>query len=171
MPPLINLKGQRFGMLRVLRDSGKRTRSNAVLWLCRCKCGTKKLVWGVHLRNGQIVSCGSCSKIKHGFSYHPLYDTYRSILSRCFKSQAKSFRYYGGRGITVCTRWLGKDGFANFVQDVGPRPEGKTLDRINNNENYEPGNVRWATSFVQAQNRRCVCPSPLSDEPEDIFAQ
>ena len=75
------------------------------------------------------------------------------MLNRCLNPANKDYRRYGGRGIRVCDRWLGADGFWNFVSDVGPRPPGLSLDRINNDGNYEPGNVRWATQAQQVANR------------------
>ena len=73
---------------------------------------------------------------------------------RCYKPECKSYSYYGGRGIVICDRWLGPNGFVNFFADMGRRPKGMSIDRINVDGNYEPGNCRWATALVQTQNRR-----------------
>ena len=84
----------------------------------------------------------------------PTYHSWRMMKERCHREGKDNFHNYGARGVTVSERWLGKYGFYNFVQDMGLRPEGKTLDRINPEGNYEPGNCRWATAQEQAQNKR-----------------
>lgn len=91
-----------------------------------------------------------------GRKNHPLYELYHKMRQRCTNPKAVQYKHYGGRGIKVCERWLGLDGFDYFVADVGPRPEGTTLDRKDNDGNYEPGNVRWATKSEQNSNRRKI---------------
>lgn len=85
---------------------------------------------------------------------HPLCATYWGMRDRCLSPKSTNYRHYGGRGISVCRRWLGRDGFWNFIADMGPRPSGHTLDRINVNGNYEPANCRWATVAQQNRNKR-----------------
>lgn len=85
---------------------------------------------------------------------HPLYKLYHGMLDRCRNPNNTHFKYYGGRGIQVCERWQGPKGFTHFLEDMGERPQGLTLDRIDNNGNYEPGNVRWATRKQQIANTR-----------------
>ena len=96
--------------------------------------------------------------IKHGDAkrgqFARLYRIWHSMKQRCYNRNSKKYSIYGGRGITVCDRWLGENGFANFLNDMGDRPEGGSLERVDPNGNYEPGNCRWATKSDQAFNRR-----------------
>ena len=85
---------------------------------------------------------------------HPMYSTWAGMKARCRYKSAGNYKNYGGRGIKVCDRWLGKQGFWNFVEDMGERPTGYSLDRINPNGNYEPNNCRWASRYEQQANRR-----------------
>jgi len=87
--------------------------------------------------------------------YKREYVSYGAMKARCGCTSDTSFKDYGGRGITVCDRWLGPGGFVNFILDMGRRPEGKTLDRRNPEGNYEPNNCRWASARTQVNNRRC----------------
>ena len=152
----IDLKGRRFGNLLVMGDSGKSDCGGGVMWRCRCDCGKIRIIRSTSLRLSGTRSCGSCSKITHGASRTLLYFIWQGIRRRCLDPMDSKYADYGGRGITVCARWAGRDSFPNFMRDIPPRPSSKhTLDRINNDGNYEPGNVRWATKKQQANNRRC----------------
>jgi hypothetical protein len=149
-----NLAGQIFGRLTVEKCDGRR--NNKTYWSCRCSCGTVKSVRADGLKCGDYVSCG-CKKIDqltiHGKTKTPEFKAWCSMIERCYTPTHRNFRNYGARGINVCSSWL--NDFSQFLADVGPRPSDKhSLDRIDNDGDYTPSNVRWATAKVQANNRR-----------------
>lgn len=154
-----DLVGERFGYLTVVERANP-SATGMVRWLCRCECGTTKLIQGSSLTNGYTKSCGchrNDNKRRHGHHTNTgktgEYNSWCGMKQRCYNPGATQYKDYGGRGITVCERW--RDSFENFLLDVGPSPgPGYSIDRINNDGNYEPGNVRWATAKEQAVNRR-----------------
>lgn len=146
-----NLLGQVFGRLTVISRSNNDKWNNAK-WLCRCECGNEKIISGQLLRNGEARSCG-CIKRKHGQSNTPTYRSWMRMRERCCRPGDKRYKDYGGRGIIVCDRW--RNSFENFFADMGERPSSKhSIDRIDVNGNYEPGNCRWSTTVEQRHNRR-----------------
>lgn len=155
---MINLMGQKFGRLTVIEPTEKR--KGGIVWKCVCDCGNKREVSAGILRSGRAISCGCWRRkrtVKHGCSrlgfVTPEYRTWYSMKRRCLNSNNKFYKYYGGRGIIVCDRWL--NSFENFLEDMGERPNPElSIDRINNDGNYEPNNCRWATQKEQMAHIR-----------------
>lgn len=158
----IDLSGQRFGRLTVIGRSGSKYGKPA--WSTLCDCGTAQVVAGCALRSGDSQSCGCLHRdavTKHGAKKEKLYHTWIKMIARCCSIDNADYKEYGARGIAVCDRWRdgtgNKSGYFCFIEDMGPKPSPKhSLDRIDNDGNYEPGNVRWATAKVQVNNSRTV---------------
>ena len=150
--------GERFSRLTIIMEV--EPKNNHRHFLCLCDCGNQKVIDIAKLRNGHTKSCGCLSiestvqrSVKHKLYSHPLYRVWNSMKQRCSNSNVKSFYRYGGRGITVCEAW--KDNFKNFYDWAMENgyEEGLSLDRINNDADYEPSNCRWVTIERQSNNR------------------
>lgn len=150
--------GDKFGRLLILKKEKRKHH-----WLCKCDCGNKTIVYGGHLRAGTTKSCGCLKKelskkrmqqqaTTHGMYKASEYKTWVSMLQRCNNSKHVAYKYYGGRGIIVCPEWA--NSFIIFFKDMGPKPKGLTLERIDNKGNYEPNNCEWASRIVQSRNQR-----------------
>ncbi len=160
MPARLDRTGERFGRLVVVSPAA--SKASGTRWLCRCDCGAEIAVFTNALRNGHTRSCGCLRKessgkarFRHGAAtVRPFTPTYRSWASMRKRVHGRTFEHYESyvrHGIKVCSRW---DSFVNFLADMGERPDGHTLDRIDVSKDYEPNNCRWATHKVQANNRR-----------------
>ena len=152
----IDLVSQQFGRLLVVK-AAPNDKWNKAQWYCQCSCGRVLVVLSRRLRSGVTKSCGcivrDCpNQLTHGMSNTRTYITWQHMKDRCYNSNHVYYDNYGGRGITVCGMWL--DSFENFLEDMGERPEGQSIDRINNDGNYEPSNCRWATRKEQYANSR-----------------
>lgn len=160
MGRLIDLSGKHFGRLKVIGRAG--SAFGEATWLCDCDCGQQTEARGYYLRTGQTQSCGCLhSEIAsgtftylnrtHGKDNTPEHVSWEQMKQRCNNPKHHAWEYYGGRGITVCASW--QDSFETFLHDMGPRPANTSLDRIDPDGNYEPGNCRWADARTQRHNR------------------
>lgn len=158
VPRLIDLSGQVFGHLTVL---SRVSATGQAKWLCRCKCGAERTYPGYELRNGHIKSCG-CQRgpsskernTTHGMTRTPTYQVWVNMRNRCYRPEVRGYERYGGAGIAVCESW--RSSFEAFLKDMGPRPVGFQLDRIDPTGDYSPSNCRWVDINTQANNKKRV---------------
>jgi hypothetical protein len=152
----IDFIGKRFGRLIVVEFHSKRGTRGRLFWVCKCDCGNNKIVNQDNLVYGNTSSCGCFKKelhTTHGMTASPEYSVWEGIKARCENKNTPNYNNYGGRGIKVYKEW--SESFEKFYKDMGRRPTGKyTIERKNNNGNYEPGNCKWATYAEQGQNKR-----------------
>lgn len=160
----IDLTGAQFGRLLVVsRSPTRRGKEKRIAWECLCACGKHCLVTTNQLRQGATSSCGCLREYTnnairgvHGNARKSRttaeYRAWSGMKRRCYNPNNSQYKHYGGRGITVCPRWV--NNFSHFLEDIGKKAPGTSLDRIDNNGNYEPANCRWATAVMQNRNRR-----------------
>lgn len=157
----LELAGKKFGRLEVVSEADSLDGRSA--WHCMCACGSRTIIRGSDIKTGNTRSCGCMKKerpsnLKHGQSKTRLYLLWKQMVARCEYPSNTSYYRYGAIGIKVCPRWRYGDGIMSgyecFVADMGEKPTGKSLDRVNNDGNYEPANCRWATYTEQARNKR-----------------
>lgn len=160
MPKLIDLTGQRFGRLTVVDRCGCTSDGHSA-WLCKCDCGKTSVVNGRYLTHGNTTSCGCFHKemlskrsTTHRKVHTRLYSIWTNMISRCTNEKVPCYHCYGGRGITVCDEW--KNDFMTFYEwaMANGYADNLTIDRADNDGNYEPSNCRWITMKEQSQNRR-----------------
>jgi len=160
MGKFIDLTGMKFGRLTVLRKTDKRNKNGNFLWEAKCECGNIIYVTSNHISKGYVKSCGCLNlekiisrNLKHGYRKTALYNSWRNMKKRCYKTNCAQYKDYGGRGISICDEW---DDFINFKDWALSNGycENLTIDRRDNDKNYSPTNCRWVTMKIQNNNKR-----------------
>jgi len=160
MGKLIDLTGQKFGRLTVIKRNANDKKWNAQ-WICKCDCGKEIIMIANHLKRGVAKSCGCVERNTsphrtHGMTNTRLYSIWRNMKTRCYNKKSQDCKYYGGLGITICQEWLEDfEKFYNWAYNNGYN-ENLSIDRIDNTKGYSPDNCRWETKIIQSQNRRNV---------------
>lgn len=162
MPSLIDRTGRRYGRLLVIerdRSAGPASHGKRVRWICRCECGQLLSCAGHELASGDVRSCGCLRRDElrerqrnHGLVRTGAHSSWAAAKARCYDPKHTAYAAYGGRGIRMCPRW--REDFRAFLSDMGERPAGMSIDRVDPNGHYEPSNCRWAPPEVQAANKR-----------------
>lgn len=150
----LEIAGQTFGRLTAIKPTGRKGTSGQIYWLFQCDCGNKTEITALDVKRKHIQSCGCLVQIRnvtHGMANTSTYHRWVNMLGRCRNPKNTSYKYYGGRGIRVCERW---QKFENFYEDMGEAPNNLTIERINNDGNYEPTNCKWGTYAEQSRNNR-----------------
>lgn len=154
----VDITGVKYGRWTVVERSGS-DKDSKPMWLCKCECGNSGIVNGAALKRGDSTSCGCYVRersTKHGMYKSRLNHIYRGMKQRCYNPQNGRYSYYGGRGIKICDEWLGADGFIHFMDWAikSGYTDDLSIDRIDSNGNYEPGNCQWVNEETQCRNRR-----------------
>lgn len=151
----------------LIKEIIKRDKNSHIMVLTICDCGNEKIINLNNIRTGVTKTCGcGAGNRSHNLSKTNEYQTWANIIQKCYNSKSNVYRHYGGKGITVCDAW--RNSFEEFYKDMGPRPEGCSLDRIDPNKGYGPDNCRWTDLFVQNVNKSIVI-NVLKKKYPDVY--